>query len=412
MTSRMRILVLLLFGASAIALALRLREPAAPQPAGSPILEKRPATWSWKTEEDWMVSEIVGSIAAMAAYARHPPKPSPNDWRVTIDFASRSAGSGASLKPLHMKLRVAGKLLALDVPSYLFSPEAYVPLARALLPTRSSEAPSRLLADDALLAALLDLRASVIEEQSGRVSDALELDPLHVAAHGQAALILGAFALREAAGHFSDVRPALHRITAHLALAQTLREGGAPGLAERYAELVLLGLVNRQREAIDKLEAIEASTDAPTERAWLRALRLRITGDWRILPESRGATFLERLERLRARVQRVSPYAAVAEFENRSSEPIPEWGRIMMGTGTGISPPLCGRYGSALVAAELSEAASLATARKRTPPHALADLAQMLKARPVVGGITVAGGRFRSGSSTIVSCPPFRNAIS
>lgn len=389
----MRILVLLLFGASAIALALRLREPAAPQPAGSPISEKRPATWSWKTEEDWMVSEIVGSIAAMAAYARHPPKPSPNDWRVTIDFASRSAGSGASLKPLHMKLRVAGKLLALDVPRYLFSPEAYVPLARALLPTRSSETPTRLLADDALLAALLDLRASVIEEQSGRVSDALELDPLHVAAHGQAALILGAFALREAAGHFSDVRPALHRITAHLALAQTLRESGAPGLAESYAELILLSLVNRQREGIDKLEALESTARSSTERAWLRALRLRTTGDWRILTETKTATLPERLERLRARVERLSSDVAVAEFDALSSEPIADWGRIIMRSGTDTSVSHCSTFGSSLVASELAEATALSTAQGRATPASLSDLMETLRHKPTTGGVTVANHR-------------------
>ena len=386
-------LALLLVGTAAIALALRLREPTPQPPGGPPISEKRPSSWSWQNEEDWMVSEIVGSIAAMAAYARHPARPSPSDWKVTIDSATRSAGSGASLKPLRMMLRVSGRSLSLDVSSHLFSPEAYLPLARALLPARDPERRNRLLPDDKLLTALLDLRAAIIEEHNARVSEALELDPLNAAAHGQAALVLGALALREASGAFSDVRPALQRMTAHLTLARALGDAGAPSLAGRYAELVLLSLVNRQREAIDKLEAIEASSDAPTERAWLRALRLRITGDWRMLPDAKGATLLERLERLRARVERLSSDVAVAEFEPRTSEPIPDWGRIILRAGGDATVSHCGTLGSSLVAAEFAEAALLTEARRMTPPDEPLELVELLKSKPARGGVTIAGDR-------------------
>ncbi len=60
------------------------------------------------------------------------------------------------------------------------------------------------------------------------VSETLSKDMRDARAHEGAALVLGAFALRESAGFFSDVRWTLNRMTAHLAMAAALRGADEP----------------------------------------------------------------------------------------------------------------------------------------------------------------------------------------
>jgi len=61
----------------------------------------------------------------------------------------------------------------------------------------------------------------------------------------------------------------------------------------------MLALVNRQRDALKIVSDLEQAT-SPDVRAWARALRLRVTGDWRVLAEPAAATPLEKFEYLRA----------------------------------------------------------------------------------------------------------------
>ena len=155
---------------------------------------------------------------------------------------------------------------------------------------------------------------------------AISQNPLDPDAHERAALLLGAFALRDAAGRSTDVRPALCRLTSHLAVAAALRGAREPGVAGRLAEAVLVTLVGRERDALARLDALEVFAPTREVRAWARALRLRNTGDWRIAIDARDLTLLERLEEFRALVAGQDDGAALAWLDRRRPEPVARLG--------------------------------------------------------------------------------------
>src|SRR5258707_15317749 len=76
-----------------------------------------------------------------------------------------------------------------------------------------------------LLAKLTDGTARTIEKENLSLSYDLENDFSNPALHEQAAVLLGAFTLREHSGDFYEIRSPLCRITAHLAMARYLGGG-------------------------------------------------------------------------------------------------------------------------------------------------------------------------------------------
>ena len=76
----------------------------------------------------------------------------------------------------------------------------------------------------------------------------------------------------------------------HLTLARALRGTGASRPEGRVAEAILAFLAGRQRDALDQLTALEATRTGENQASWIRALRLRITSDWRLVAEPAQAT--------------------------------------------------------------------------------------------------------------------------
>ena len=230
-----------------------------PEPVPRPRFQS-----AWATEQEWLVDRITRDIRDMASYAK-TRTPAPTDSK--------------AVKPE-----------AIRVEEHLLSPRSYVAFARQALVESGLDASGRRGSSDdgRLLSALLDPRASVLVREDLALSRGLEDAPVDAGAHERAALLLGAFALRDCAGISTDARPALTRMTAHLAFARALPGGRGPGLAGRYAEVVLATLAGRQRDALGRVNALAADTTTPAERAWLRALRLRNTRDWRIAYKERG----------------------------------------------------------------------------------------------------------------------------
>ncbi len=276
---------------------------------------------AYATEEDWIVGEIVRDIAEMAAHAE----------AASLDSVevSQEHAPGNPIPAARLDVRAGAGAryegtLAFD--RWLWSPESYAPAATALLgpglPASTRES--------SIVEALLDARAAVLEKESARVSELLAADMRDPLAHEEAALVLAALALREAAYAFDDVRFLLGRITAHLAVARSLRGAESPGLAGAIAEVALLALGGRQQEA---LEAIERLSDAssPAALAWRNALYMYTTSDWRGLPEGPEGSdsLLERVQRFRALVAALGSAAAVSRFEEAQGSQLPDWGRIV-----------------------------------------------------------------------------------
>src|SRR5262249_23006863 len=119
----------------------------------------------------------------------------------------------------------------------------------------------------------------------------------------------------------------LSLMTAHLAIAQSIE--GASTKSGQVAELVQLALVNRQKDALDGLAKWESASPSPSERAWIRALKLRITGDWRLLEHPENASLLERIEYVRALEERRGPNAVLDFLDATHAEDIVDWKRIL-----------------------------------------------------------------------------------
>jgi hypothetical protein len=150
-----------------------------------------------------------------------------------------------------------------------------------------------------------------------------------VAAHEAAALTLAGFALREAAGRMADTRWAMNRLTAHLAMATALRGSRAPGIDARISEATLLALTDRQTRAIAILESLPTSRRSGAVSAWVGALRMRITDDWRLLPDPAHATRLEQREYFRARRATIRLSRGTVTLQKMGVDPDAEWLRII-----------------------------------------------------------------------------------
>jgi len=119
---------------------------------------------------------------------------------------------------------------------FIWSPDDYAPVAVALLAGAqlTPAAPSR---DDGLLARLLDLRAETLADVDASVSARLQASLLDAGAHEDAALLLSAFAWREAAGTLKRHAPAAGAARPLTSPCQrALRAGGEPSLHGRVAE--------------------------------------------------------------------------------------------------------------------------------------------------------------------------------
>ena len=167
------------------------------------------------------------------------------------------------------------------------------------------------------------------------VSAALKRDMRNPRAHEAAALMLGAFGLRESAGGLSDTRWALNRMTAHLAVAQALRDRqSASSVDGQLANATLLALTNRQRTAIAALDAMTLTTTAA--QAWQRALRMRVTQDWRPLAMPFAATRLEKLAYFRARRHTVRAIRGGQELTDMREPMAVDFARILQSRPFGV----------------------------------------------------------------------------
>jgi hypothetical protein len=249
----------------------------------------------FRTEEEWMVGEIARDVAEMSQRARSA-RSDPATVKVALSKAAMPADAWSAAVTVPGRSPVT---VHLPLGAGVWSPAEYEALARGLVEgPGDKEAAST---DETLLGALRDLRAPVIERENQRISKRLESRMASANAHEEAALLLGAFALREAAGWFSDHRQLLCRMTAHLALAEALRGSPERSVAGRYAQATLSILSRRTAEGLGLLDILDRrAADSAPQAAWSRALRLRATDDWRSLGEPRSRSLLERLEYYRA----------------------------------------------------------------------------------------------------------------
>jgi hypothetical protein len=283
------------------------------------------ARWAYANEEEWLAWLIARDVASLLWHASGASSAPP----AVTSQALRKTPLGAVAVQVEQSLPGESALvheIALD--PHVFDPKLYDGFARALA-DRLKVSPPPGEPADGLLGRLLDLQGETLARESARVSARLTRAPLDPAANADAALLHVALALRESAGRFADGRPALARATAHLAVA-----GLAPAASTavtRIAHAGVLALAGRQVDALASLDGvIAAARTTPAERAWVRALRLRVTEDWRLVQAREKPSLLERLQLYRARRASLGGLIALDMFAGRRIEPVADWAWIAL----------------------------------------------------------------------------------
>lgn len=286
-------------------------------------LKSEPLRAGPASEEEWLVAAVSDRIAKLLSSS------------LPAGAVTVSRATTASMVPTYTVTVRPGVSQAITFGDHIWSPRAYAPLATALI-AGAKGVPSGARPEASALSALLDLRASTIQKENQRVSAWLGRERLNPAAHEQAALVVGALALREAAGDFWDAGPLLNRMAAHVAVAEALRRGSAPSLDGQIAMAVLASVTGREKEALERLALIKPASASAPEAAWVRALGLRNTRDWRSLPEPTKATLLERLEYFRAAENAGGLARAMAFLDARPPEPLADWAYVALEKQTKI----------------------------------------------------------------------------
>src|SRR5581483_3327686 len=358
--------ILVLVGLVAVLLVLVARidfSKIGAAPAAPAVVEKAPMVPTLvQTEELWTVSEVARDLLRMCVYASRQQAAEAMRPTATVTAVEGQPAVYDVQFRMEPGEHAQASTIRITLPHGLWTPDDYVPLVGELLravhaPTASASAststsfptpPSTSTVtstatataeDPALLAALLDLQPSTITREDAAISQRLGRNMFDARAHEDAALLLGAFALREAAGRFSDWRDPLTRMTAHLAMASALSSSQSVGygLSGRYADILRQIMECRAASALARLDAIEASgTSGDPQATWSRVLRMRATLDWRVSMNVHRDSLLERLEFFRMRTETITSQSVLNALTDDELSSQADWGRLTLHNDFGV----------------------------------------------------------------------------
>lgn len=304
------------------------------------------------TEQEWIVRTVITRMATLAALATGGAT-APPVVGVTTQASSPAVFAVTVNGGAPVTLKVAG---------HIWDARTYLPMAPALgLGARASSPDVAPVTTDTALADRLttpDLESLL--DLDRQLSAALRAQPAAPALHEQAAFVLGALALREGAGLFTDARPAWSRLTAHLAVARLMAPSRPPSLAARLAEALLLVDVGREVDALAALAPLADASQPPAVKAWATALRVRATGDWRLVAWPAKSTPIERQAYARAYAWRVGLAPLLAWIDDARPDVDVALLRILLSQAFPVA--VGGRFAAAGLVTELEDAEKAARA--------------------------------------------------
>lgn len=243
------------------------------------------------------------------------------------------------------------------VSTHVLDAEIYRPLTAFLGGTYPQKADAAAYAPKAA-EALSGFQAEGFVAENRRISGFLNENPRSVAANEDAAVLLGAFALRENSGAFWNPLPVCARATAHLAYAEFLT-GKPSDSADALLADLLIGLMAdtkaRCQRQIEELQKFASARSVLSH--WAAATRYRNSRDWRVPLDPSGATLLEKIEKYRAWCDAGGTGPAMADLLKTKPEEIPDWSRITLETSWSVDAGH--RFTPGFLAAELQEAAKV-----------------------------------------------------
>lgn len=231
----------------------------------------REPEWGHANEEEWIVSQVLDDVARLIQFSKRgavgsgqvllsPRAPRGPGGRYGVGWRS------AAWRPAEAELSLA---------DHVWDPRGYAPVASAWLadarlrPRSRGELP-------ALVPRLTSPDPRTLRVEAQRLSEALANAPLDPGVHEHAAFVLGAAAWREHAGRYSDVRPALNGMAAHLALGLALRGRAGSATPEgRIARVMVDVLAGRGASTQAALDELRATLSQQAERVWIEALSRR-----------------------------------------------------------------------------------------------------------------------------------------
>jgi len=236
----------------------------------------------FQTEGEFVVDAIVSDLAEQMYFAKFHRLPDQKGFAVV---AKENGGTvDAPVYDLQIRLdpKISDVQMALKIDGPIWSAEIYRPVAEKLAKAIGLNAgPAAKTDDTSLLAKLIDGSPDTLEQENQEVSEALQNDFTNPELHEKAALLLGMFVLREHSGHFFEIRSPLSRLTAHLAMAQFLRESDPFRVNGQMANVMMLSAINDEAAALEQLRSM--STNEAPVAAMVRGLRAHNTLDYREL---------------------------------------------------------------------------------------------------------------------------------
>ncbi len=226
----------------------------------------------YSTESQYLESSILRDIAGMLLKAS-PDKPT------VVEVTAKVEGDGSA----SYRLTLAGMHVDIALPQHqpMWEPARYQDAVTSIAATLRLPASHRTgPVSSNLLHELENPSIETLTRASAQISEQLKNDMRASGPHEAAAALLASFALQERLEPFDDIRWALNRLTAHLAVAQWTGDG-KPGREGHYALATVYALMNLQTSALAKIRELEKLPDA--NPVWNRVLQARVTGDPRRL---------------------------------------------------------------------------------------------------------------------------------
>jgi len=255
---------------------------------------------SYQTESQYIIESIVTDLAEQVYFASKHKLPDTNFFSINsieqitpnLEFPAYkvTVNLDKDHKNLQFKLNINGPIWSTAVYS---NAVAALVKATGFNVQKSTDTNVK-----SILSLIIDGKPGTIERLNQGLSDSLESDFNNPTLHEQAALLLGAFMLREHSGRCYDIRSPLCRMTAHLAMADLLRNGQVKTVDGEMAEAMLLTLMGDQVLALENLSQIK-STNAPV-LSMIDALKVRNTGDYRIIDKKKHPSEVESIEKFMA----------------------------------------------------------------------------------------------------------------
>ena len=283
-----------------------------------------------------MVREILLDVSEMAIRAAGHKKNSQDTVNVVITARTNSPSQSGSLA-CNASITLNGTTTNLPLQiNPIAGPQVYRDAASAVCRLAKVPALTQTRFDattEAILERVLDGKAETLEKESQRVSALLDQSLVDVAAHEEAALILGSLLLKPAAGFFQDSRHETARLAAHLILASALSPQTRSPIGQ-IARVLLQLAQGRQQAALDDLKAMP--TGSAAVETWKNLLRTYTTGDYRLMSNLGGRTPLEQTVWFQAYANNVGLSEALDLLPEGKVRELPDWQRVARYVGESV----------------------------------------------------------------------------